>query len=272
MPRVSADVGYFRRSYGNFLVVDNRAVTASDFAQFSVTTPVDARLPGGGGQVISGLYNVNPDRFGLTDNYQTFAKNYGSQSERWDGVDVNLRARFAAGALLQGGVSTGRTVTDNCDLMGQLPEINPTGAHQCYQDRGFITQVKALGTYTIPRVDVQVAATFQSLPGPLLSANVTVGSAAIAPSLGRPLSGGTSNVTVNVIDPGALYGERMNQLDLRVAKLLRFGRSRTTIGMDIFNATNANPVLAESSTYTVWRQPQSILLARYARFSVQVDF
>jgi hypothetical protein len=35
-----------------------------------------------------------------------------------------------------------------------------------------------------------------------------------------------TNVTVNLIEPGTLYGDRLNQLDLRVARILRFGSSR----------------------------------------------
>src|SRR4029450_8411766 len=69
---VSAEVGYFRRWYGNFLVTDNLAVAPTDFESFSVVAPSDSRLPGGGAQRIGGLYDVVPTRFGQTNNLLTF--------------------------------------------------------------------------------------------------------------------------------------------------------------------------------------------------------
>jgi hypothetical protein len=135
-----------------------------------------------------------------------------------------------------------------------------------------VTQFKFLGAYTVPRVDVQVSGTFQALPGPVLAANYIAPNSVVQPSLGRPLSGGAANVTVNLINPGDMYGERLNQLDLRVGKILRFGRTRTNVGVDIFNALNANPVLTENSAYAAWRTPLSILQPRYFRFSAQFDF
>jgi hypothetical protein len=57
LPRVSAEVGYFRRWFYGFLVTDNLAVTAADFDRFSLTAPKDPRLPDGGGQVIPDLFN-----------------------------------------------------------------------------------------------------------------------------------------------------------------------------------------------------------------------
>ena len=125
IPRVSLEVGYYRRWWGNFLVTDNLAVATSDFAQFNVVAPADTRLPGGGGNTLSGLYDVDPSKFGQTNNFITLAKNYGNQYEHFNGVDVTLNARTKGGLTFQGGTSTGQTVTDNCDLRAKLPEVSP---------------------------------------------------------------------------------------------------------------------------------------------------
>jgi len=79
-------------------------------------------------------------------------------------------------------------------------------------------------------------------------------------------------VTVNLVEPGTMYGERLNQLDLRVAKILRFGRARTNLNFDTYNVLNGNPVLGESTAFGTWRRPQAILFPRFVKVSVQVDF
>ena len=56
-------------------------------------------------------------------NLVTFADNFGKQIEHWNGVDITVNARPGAGMLLQGGVSTGRTSTDNCDIRDDVPEV-----------------------------------------------------------------------------------------------------------------------------------------------------
>ena len=66
---------------------------------------------------------------------------------------------------------------------------------------------------------------------------------------GRPLAGNLSNVTVNLIEPGTLYGDRINQLDFRIAKILKLGRTRTTVGVDLYNALNSSTVLVYNNTF-----------------------
>jgi hypothetical protein len=276
--RVSMNVGYFRRWYGNFTVTDNRTLSPSDYDPFRITAPPDARLPDGGGYAIGGLANLNPTKFGVpTDNYVTFSDHYGSQIEHWNGFDVSVNARLGQGVLLQGGMSTGRTSTDNCEIVRTLPEllITATAAtpeQYCHVDTPLLTQVKGYGVYTVPRVDIQVSATFQSIPGPPVAANYNAPNSVVVPSLGRILSGNAANVTVNIIEPGTMYGERLNQLDLRVAKIFQLRGTRAVLNLDVYNALNASTVLLENPSFGAWRRPQTILLARFAKVGVQFDF
>jgi hypothetical protein len=208
------------------------------------------------------------------DNYVTRASNYGDRREAWSGVDVNLSARIRDGLLLQGGSSTGRTSTESCEIRAQLPEtamLNPF----CDTSTPWLTQVKFVTAYSVPRIGVNVSGTLQNLPGPSLSATYVASSALVAPSLGRPLSGGAANATVNLIAPGSVNFDRYTQIDLRVGKSIRLGAYRTSVNLDVFNALNANPVLSLNNTFggaTPWLTPQSIMQGRLLKISGQVDF
>jgi hypothetical protein len=269
---VSVNAAYFRRAYGNFTVTDNLATAASDFSPYQIVAPSDPRLPGGGGQTITGLVDLNPNRVGQVNNYFTFASNYGNQIEYWHGMDVSANTRLARGILLQGGLSTGRTVTDNCEVLQALPELSRTGLPYCRQTTNFLTQVKAIASYTVPRIDVQVSGTLQSNPGPAIAANFVASNAVIAPSLGRPLSANAANATVNLVAPGTLFGDRSNQLDLRISKLLNLNGTRTSLSVDVYNLLNSNAVLTLNSNYASWQRPQTIMYARFFKLGVQMDF
>jgi carboxypeptidase family protein len=285
IPRLSATVGYFRRIYGNFLVTDNLALAPSDFSAFSIPVPADTRLPGGGGATLAGLYDVNPLKFGQSNNLVTAASNYGTQTEHWDGVDVSVEARLRNSLTIQGGFSTGRTVTDNCEIVAKVPEalFNATAlgvantswlpVQDCHLASPALTQFRGLGSYTIPKVDLRLSATFQSKPGVQLAANYNVPNTVAAASLGRSLAGGAANIPVNVVVPGTLYGDRINQLDFRVAKILRVGRARTQVGLDLYNTLNSSAVQAYNQTFgTAFLTPTLVLPARFAKISAQVDF
>jgi len=287
---VSLDVGYFRRWYGNFGVIDNLALAPADFDSYCITAPADGRLPGGGANQICGLSNVTPSKFSVpAQNFVTLASNYGTQIEHWNGVDFSANARLTRGLTIQGGVSTGRTSTDNCDVVAKLPELISTATTAlplgyCSMNSPWLTQVKALGSYTIPRLDVQVGGSFQSNPGPIVQATFNAPTALAAQSLGRPLSGNAPNAQVNLFgsnalaatpttaSAGALYGDRVNQLDLRVGKILRFGQRRTALNLDLYNAFNSNAVLTESTAYGTYRVPQIVMVGRFLKISAQLDF
>lgn len=273
-PGVSVEVGYFRRWLKNFTVTDNRAVGVGDFTPFSITAPSDSRLPNGGGYVVDGLYNVVPTKSGQTDSFTTWARDFGDQTSIYNGVQINATARMKRGLTFQGGLNSGKTVLDTCKVRAQLPETAVVDPY-CKNDPGLVTRVTGLATYTIPKVDVLVSGTFRSDQGSPLQANYTVTSAEAARTLGRPLSGNAPSVVVNLLAPGAMWGDRVNEIDFKVAKVLRFGRTRSTVGVDIYNLLNANPVLTYNQAFTPggsWLTPTSVLSGRFAKLSASIDF
>jgi hypothetical protein len=57
-----------------------------------------------------------------------------------------------------------------------------------------------------------------------------------------------------------MYGERVNQLDFRFSKVIRFNQSRTSLNFDVFNMLNSSAVLTQNNSYTgPWQTPLSIL-------------
>src|SRR4029453_10498553 len=120
-PRVSVQVDYVRRSWGNLPATINRAWTPSDFDAFVYNVPQDSRLPGGGGYALT-FYDVKPAKFQQIDNFLTFADNAGGAYNHFNGVDVNANVRLRD-VTIQGGTSTGNVVEDSCGVVAQHPEF-----------------------------------------------------------------------------------------------------------------------------------------------------
>jgi hypothetical protein len=287
LPRMSVEVAYHRRWFNGFTMSDNLLTQPSDYSSYSITAPQDSRLPGGGGYVISNLYDVVPGRAGQVDNFVTDSRQYGDWYQYFSGVDITLNVRTRSGITFQGGTSTGQNVVDNCEIRNSVPETNvnvgaglvgstvSTVSPYCHVAYGVLTQLRGLGTYTVPKIDLQLSGVFQSKPGAQLLANYAVPAAVVAQSLGRLPSGQVTNVTINLVEPGSRYGDRLNQLDFRVAKILRFGRTRTTVGADIYNVMNSSAILTYNNAFVPdgpWLQPLTVLTGRFARISAQFDF
>jgi hypothetical protein len=286
LPRASVEVGYVRRVFHGFNVTDNLAIGPHDVTEFSVVAPSDPRLPNGGGYTVSGLYDVNPNVFGQTNNFITSSERYGNQYALFNGVDINANARISRDLTVQGGVNFGRTTSDNCEIRAKVPEVGLLDPY-CHIVTGYLPYYKGLATYVIPKVDVQFGVTFLSKPGMVVSfagtptngghllANLTYRNDQVAPVLGRNLSGNAQNVTVNLIEPGSKYGERVTELHLRLGKLVRIGRHRANVGVDVFNVLNLAPGLSYNQNFIpngAWLTPTTVMTPRFAKFSVQWDF
>ena len=83
-----------------------------------------------------------------------------------------------------------------------------------------------------------------------------------------------------MIAPGQVWGDRVNEIDLRFAKILKFGRMRTNVGIDVFNVINSNAVLTYNQTFSptvttgsgAWLAPTAVLTPRFFKISAQIDF
>ena len=85
--------------------------------------------------------------------------------------------------------------------------------------------------------------------------------------------------TVNLLLPGELYpDDRLNQVDMRFAKILRFGSTRADVGVDLYNLFNTNDTttfdanFAYTTSGATWLQPTAIVPPRFARFNVTFSF
>ena len=106
-PRVSVEVGYNRRWWGNHFFTDNRAIGPQDFDTATIKAPINANLPNGGGNDVTFVTRNTRSALGATDNYYTFASDFGESTTYWHGVDFWVNARTRNGITFQGGTSTG---------------------------------------------------------------------------------------------------------------------------------------------------------------------
>ena len=87
--------------------------------------------------------------------------------------------------------------------------------------------------------------------------------------------------TFHIVEPGSVFGERLNQVDLRFTKIFRAGIARFRGMVDLYNVFNDNTVLKQSDAYgatigpatgSAWQVPQAIIPGRVVKFGVQVNF
>jgi len=309
---VSVYGGYFRRIFGNFLVTDDVSKSASDFESFSISQSAIPGTPAssGGTALPSNIYTNNfwvqkPGTAVGATNFVGLSDHLFPGSnviDHWNGFDISLNARLGHGVILQGGTSTGRQVTDNCDIVdpanaGKFGDRSPivealtslgtvSSLNACHVDQAWLTQLKLIGSYTVPKVDVQVGASYQNIPGLELQANYQDFNSDVArdPSTGGlghlpfPAVSATATTTVALIPPQTSYYDRVNQLDLRLGKILRYGRNRANISVDLYNVFNKSTVTTANLTYgslaatNTWLGPTAVIAPRLAKISLTFDF
>jgi hypothetical protein len=292
IPRVSAELSYIHRTFHGFFVTQNlnRDVT-TDYASYTINAPMDPRLPGGGGYPIL-VYA--PIVTGAADNFLTHESRYSSDGHErdayFDGVNFNVNARMRGGLFVSAGTQTGRRVDDQCNVQPFLTGGGGPNPRGCFDADPWQTTVRGLGSYTIPRIDVLVSATVRSEPPLQLDAEwavpntcVGAGCVSIQNALGflPPGTNPNGNTTIDLFDDTMrLYADnRRTQVDMRFAKVFRFGGTRTDIGVDLWNLFNTNYATGYEDTYSFtqpnggqWIEPTSIYAPRFVRLNFTVNF
>jgi len=281
LPRVSAEVSYIHRTFHGFFVTnDMNARPDTDWVPYTIDAPVDPRLPGGGGYPML-VYARVANR--SAQNLLTWEKNHGNGRERdskYDGVNVNINARMRNGLVVSAGTSTGRNAVDRCHIVPNLANPNP---RDCRDIDPWRTTLRGLASYTVPVVDVLVSATMRSEPPLAMSANWAVPNTVIRDILGfLPLgstAGGNTTIAITDNDHRLFADERRTQIDMRFAKVLRFGGTRADIGVDLNNLLNTNYATSFENTYSftqpnggTWGNPTAVYAPRFVRLNFTVNF
>jgi Carboxypeptidase regulatory-like domain/TonB-dependent Receptor Plug Domain len=293
--RAVLDVQWSRHSFNNLFATEHLATPASAYDSYCLTAPVDPSLPGGGGNQICGFTDLKPAYFGVTPNdLVTSAKNLGKVVDLYTGFDVNLNLRLKGGGSGAIGVSTGRERTDYCDI-ATLANVGSNtnssagkiqlggGAGSIGSSSGYPSPLycnitppyqpdwKGFISYPLPWFGLRASGTWQNRIGPQILASEGAANA-LNPTLGRAFTLPTASL--NLIAPGSEYGERINQIDVRLAKSVTLGRIRAQVNAGAYNLLNSNATMARNNSYTSghWNQPTVTMQGRIIKFGFQLDY
>jgi hypothetical protein len=297
IPRVSVDLGYNRRWWGNYLVTVNELVTAADYQTWTIPVPSNPNLPDDIGSTASFAAITPAAAARGSRSFQTRETDFAdARTAYWHGVDFNATARLVDRVTLQAGTTTGRGVRNTCELWEARPDLQVTQqvaqrSDACDVVEPWITSFRGLASYRVPKVDVLVSSTMRSTRtaaggdnasnGTSLNGNYQLPNTVVQQFLGRLPAGAlaTGTTTVNLLRPSDVYPlERRTQIDMRIAKIVRLGTRRLDLGVDVYNLLNANTTTAFDQTYlysdngATWLDPTAIMSPRLARFNATLTF
>jgi hypothetical protein len=214
--------------------------------------------------------------------------NDANVKQAYNAFELNFNARLPRGARIFGGTATDKTIANTCSAAA----TNPNFLNYCDQTQSGIpwrTQFKIAGTFPLPWYGIQVAGSFQALPGYLLGTQALTAGGAGAPNFtsysgvastwtvttttnytvcpgnsasqgcvvgARVIPGQVATATVPLDAPGTVMTPRVNQLDLSVSKRITIGRFKLDPKIDVFNALNSDDYYSvRTTTYTPTTTP-----------------
>ena len=283
MPRLAVGAMLFKRQIRNIALMDRSFITRADYTAFQTRIPAsdwnniardqDVAAVLDQNEVLT-LYNLNAAKNavfgrGLID------RSSNENKSLYTGIETSFSARLPGSAMMFGSWTMEKNVSVFCES-----DDNPNGptTGDLYQGRAvsqggrfcdqrdfgipFIHEFKLAGNYALP-LGVDIGAVLQSYAG--LERVITWQPAASLYPGGR-----TQAQTIVMTEPGSLYNERWDQLDVNFKKNIRYGSKVHTFQLDIFNVFNNNSIRTMTdSVGGSLGQATAILPGRFPRLAYQ---
>ena len=249
--RTSVMVGYYGRRFWNLYTTVNDAVPSTAYTPVTIVNPLTNEP--------MTVYNQDPATRGQVRNV---LKTIPELRQWYNGVEFQAHTRFTNFTVF-GGLTIGRSEgdQDGGDLNNPNVRINNQGAvgfDAPYQIRGGFS-------YTLPR-DVQFSGSIREQSGLPQTRTYPVTTAQVP---------GLTQVTQNVqvAQRGEFRYPWVNLVDLRVAKVFRFGDRRFEPTIDVFNVFNNNAVTnAVQTVGSSLGRPSAIVMGRLVRIGGRITF
>ncbi len=300
LPRVSVTAGWYNRKFYNLRRRTNVLRTFADWNPFTVFSPID-------GSEIT-YYTVKPEKLSAVLNED---QNAPDRSMNYNGFEYNFNVRLQRGITLFGGGMSERILANVCDEIADPNRL--LYCDQSQSGIPWRTQFKIAGTVPVA-YGINVGLSFQSLPGyvygttaqyaltgvsgpsgittnnppngagtvwqitrntvysasmPCVAQGKCVAGARVNPNISE------ANLNVPLVAPMTEYGDRINQLDLNVAKTVKIGRMTIQPKLDFFNVLNIAPVYTVRSMLfgtAAYLQPSSVLNPRTIQIGAVMRF
>jgi hypothetical protein len=283
MPRLAVGAMMYKRTIHEIQMTDRSFITTADYTPFTVRMPAEISRDADVAAVLDAnemitVYNLNQAKNsvfgqGLVD------RSAEEDRSLYTGFETSFSTRLPGGAVLFGSWTAEKNTSVFCEN-DDNPNGPPTG--DLYQGRNvarggrfcdqrefnmpFLHEFKLAGNYSLP-YGVDVGAVVQSFGG-LERVIQWTPAANLFPNGQR-----TQSQTLILTEPGALYGERWDQLDVNFKKNIRYGNKVHTFQIDIFNVFNNNSIRTMNDTIGAsLGQVTAIMPGRFPRIGYQFKF
>ena len=299
LPRVSLNIGWYRRVFGDIEARSNRAIVSCDptialdgercgsWIPFTINFDDPdghvsrLRALGQNIDLPSGsflAYDLDPAFRGQIENYDVTSD---INRTYYNGFEVSINARLPNGGSIFGGWTASQNIQDTCGLL-----VNPNGVsiedpvrgsdegiirggRYCNQSElgmPFRNDFKLFATYPLP-AGFEFSGSIQAYSGGERELTWSV------PNSYIPHGTPTSRPTVQLYAPGTNYLPYWTQVDIAVRKLFRIGNIESSVQADFYNLLNAAVVVDETESYGgSLGRPTRLLQGRLLRTAFQLKW